>query len=113
MKILRKSTTIFLVIQLLIINLFLLFPVCNNSQAAFDVQGVGLFKDNNICIIMSGSTTPEGLNLGGFSVTTESFQSRTSSSGSLCSLPPFFTGGTILTTVNGIKVQADPVVQGL
>ncbi len=113
MKILKKPTIIFLVVQFLIINSLLLFSTSNKSHAAFDVKGVALFKDNNICIIMAGNTTPEGLNLGNFTVTTESVQSKISSSGSLCPIPPFFTGGAILTTVNGIKTQADPTVQGL
>ena len=89
------------------------FSNCQNAQAAFDVKGVALFKDNSICIFMAGSTTPESLNLANLTVTTESVQSKISSGGSLCPLPPFFTGGAILTTVNGVKTQADPVVQSL
>ncbi len=113
MKNLRKSTIFFLVAQFLIVNVLFLFPAYNKSYAAFDVQGVELFKNNNICIIMAGSTTPEGLSLSGFTVNTENVQSRISSSGSLCPIPPFFTGGTLLTTISGITTQADPTVQGL
>ncbi len=108
MKILKPVQNILLIILFLASQV-----VFFKSQAAFDVQGVELFKDNNICIFMAGSSTPEGLSLASFSVTTESVQSRISSSGSLCLPPPFFTGGSLLTTINGIKTQADPVVQSL
>ena len=111
MKIFNIIKNILLILLFLISQAFFFNP--QKSQAAFDVQGVELFKDNNICITMAGSTTPEGLNLSSFTVTTESIQSKISSSGSLCPPPPFFTGGTILTTVNGIKTQADPTVQSL
>ena len=107
-----KSLQNVLLIILLIAGQITFFN-SQKSHAVFDVQGVKLFKDNTLCITMAGSTTPEGLNLGSFSVTTESVQSKISSSGSLCQPPPFFTGGAILTTVNGITTQADPVVQGL
>lgn len=108
MKILKSLRNV------LIIILFLTSQgIFFKSQAAFDIQGVELFKDNAICITRAGSTTPEGLNLSNFTVTTESVRSKVSSSGSLCAPPPFFTGGTILTTISGIKTQADPTVQSL
>lgn len=110
MKILKSVTITYFLIQLLIINF--LFS-CSESQAAFNVQGVSLFRDNTICIIMAGSSTPVSLNLSNLTVTTESVQSNISSGGSLCPVPPFFTGGASLTTVNGVTVQANPVVQGL
>ncbi len=106
MKTIRTFTALCLIIQFLFLS-------CYKSQGAFNVQGVELFKDNNVCIIMAGSSTPEGLNLTSLTVTTESVQSKISSSGSFCSLPPFFTGGASLTTVNGVTTQADPTVQGL
>ena len=109
-----KMKTFKLLQNILLVYLLLVSQIISQkSQAAFDVQSVGLFKDNTICIVMAGSTTPEGLNLANFIITTDNVQSKISSSGSLCPVPPFFTGGALLTTVNGIKTQADPTVQGL
>ena len=105
---LKKSFTLFLV--------FLFsFQFCffQKVYAAFDLKGVQLFKDNNICIIMAGSTTPESLSLSNLFTQDESVQSKISSSGTLCPAPPFFTGGALLSATNGISIQAQPTVQGL
>ncbi len=98
-----------------VIILLMFFLVSNKAQAAFDVQGVQLFKDNTVCInkIVNGTLTTVGLDLATLQTNTESVRSNISSSGSFCSPPPFFTGGATLTTVSGIITQAQPTVQGL
>lgn len=85
------------------------------SYAAFDVKGVQLFRDGNVCINKpsSGVLVKEALNLANLQSNSESIQSRISSGGSLCSPTPFFTGGALLTTKDGITIQAEPNVQGL
>ena len=90
------------------------FMYCEKANAAFDIQAVQLFKDNNICITMtsSGVVTQSSFSLNNLQSNSESFQSNVSSSGGLCPLPSFFTGGAILNTSNGISTQAQPNVQG-
>ena len=108
-----RTPIIYLLIYILFINNILLLSTCKKSFAAFEVQGVQLFKDNNICLFMAESSIPESLNIVNFTVTSESVQSKISSSGSLCPPPPFFSGGALFTTTNGISIQADPTVQSL
>ena len=110
MKSLKFFVSIFLIL-LFIQEDFFIFP----AKADFDVKGVQLFKDNNVCIIMSsgGTLTTQALDLSTLQTNSESVQSKVSSGGSLCSLPPFFNGGALLTTTNGITIQAEPTVQGL
>lgn len=99
-------------ISLLLIFLFnQLFP----AYAAFDIQPVKLFKDGNICInrASNGTISIEALQLSSIVTNSESAKSRLGSSGSFCSMPPFFSGGIQLTTTNGITTQAEPVVQSL
>ena len=109
MQFLKLFLNLILIFSFLCKETFFIFP----SYAAFDVQGIELFKDGNICIIMAGSTTSEALNLANLQTNQESAQSKVTSSGAFCPIPPFFTGGAILNTTNGISTQADPTVQGL
>lgn len=102
MNFLKALTNIFLIL------IFLM----TKAQAAFDVRGVQLFRDNNVCITPAGSTSSQGFSLGNILTNSESIQSKASSSGSFCPIPPFFTGGAILTT-SGTTIQAQPTVQGL
>lgn len=106
-----KTFKIFRSITLLFILLFQNLFYSLNVKAAFDVQSVQLFRDNNICITMAGSTTSEGLDITTLQSNQESVQSRISSGGSLCPIPSFFPGGALLTT-SGMTIQAQPNVQG-
>ncbi|MBI2996711.1 MAG: hypothetical protein HYY52_08430 [Candidatus Melainabacteria bacterium] len=98
------------------LSLLFIFLTHQSALAAFDVKGIPLFNDGNICVnkLQGDTTTTTGLNLSSLQSSSESVQSNISSSGgSLCDMVPFFVGGAKLTTTNGITVQADPVVQGL
>lgn len=89
------------------------FLFTSKSYAAFEVSGVQLFRDGNVCIIKPGSLVKEALDLKTIQSNTESVKSRISSGGSLCAPPLFFTGGVLLTTKDGITIQAQPNVQSL
>lgn len=110
----NKQIRVFVFLFLLLVNqlwFFNLEPV----YAAFDIQGVQLFKDNTLCInkVVSGVINTIGLDLSTLQTNSDSIRSNISSSGSLCAPPPFFTGGAILTTSSGVTIQAQPNVQGL
>ena len=105
MKSLRLFIAVFFVFVFIIEKI--LFSLA--AIAAFDVQGVELFRDGNLCITTAGSTTPESLNLANLQSNQESVQTKISSSGSLC-VAPFFTGGALLTT-SPKTIQAQPNVQ--
>lgn len=107
----KLITRIFFVFLLVFGQQFFLYSQIAN--AAFDIQGVELFKDNTICITMtsSGTVTQSGFNLSNIQTNSESFQANITSGGALCPLPPFFTGGAIQSTTNGITIQAQPNVQ--
>ncbi len=109
----KLITRIFFVFLLVFGQQFFLYSP--RANAAFDIQGVELFKDNNICITMtsSGTVTQSGFSLTSLQSNSESFQANITSGGALCPLPPFFTGGAIQTTTNGITIQAQPTVQAL
>ena len=104
MKFLKKLLSICLI--------FILLLDSNKAIAAFDVRGVQLFKDSNVCLTMADNTTNEGFNLANIQSNQESIQSKVSSSGSFCPLPPFFTGGALLTT-SPKTIQAQANVQSL
>lgn len=115
MKIL-KSISALILAYLIVFNYGLfIFYAANKAEAAFDVKGVSLFKDNSICInaASSGTTVKQGLDLATLTSNTDSVEIRIGSSGSLCSPSPFFTGGALLTTTNDITTQAQPNVQSL
>ena len=101
--------------NIFLVLLFLLNTGLNPVFAAFDVKGVQLFRDNNICInsVSDGTTSKVALDLSTLQTNSESVQSKISSSGSLCTTPPFFTGGAILSTAGGITTQAQPNIQSL
>lgn len=80
-----------------------------NAKAAFDVNGVGLFKDGNLCILNS-SQVQTSVNLSSFQSLNDGVQVRISSSGSYCK-PSFFTGGALQSNASGKVIGAQPNVQ--
>lgn len=98
-------------ISLIAIFLMLISEILfiNYANAAFDVNGVGLFKDGNLCIVNS-SQTQTVLPLSSILTNLDSVQARISSSGSFCK-PTFFTGGAIQSNTSGKVVNAQPNVQ--
>lgn len=97
-----------LVLLLLLVQFFYL-----NTKAAFDVVSVRLFRDTNVCINKptANGTQKQSVDFKTFGSSSQSVRASISSSGSFCSLPPFFTGGAKVITKNGISVQAGPTVQ--
>lgn len=115
MKIL-KSISASILACLIVLNYELFtFHTANKAEAALDVKGVSLFKDNSVCInaASGGTTIKQGVDLATITGNTDSVEIRIGSSGSLCSPSPFFTGGALLTTTNDITTQAQPNVQSL
>ena len=110
MKLFRKFFSTVLIFLLLIGNCFFIFS--QNAKATLEVQGVELFRDGNLCINMASSGTV-GLDITTLQTNSESVKSNISSGGSLCPVPPFFTGGAALATASGITIQAQPNVQSL
>jgi hypothetical protein len=89
--------------------LILLLIFSLNVKAAFDVQGVGLFRDSNLCVLDS-SQNPSAVTFASIQTSQDSAIARTNSSGAFCK-PSIFTGGAILSNSSGKVTQAQPVVQ--
>lgn len=104
MKIFRHVSIYFLVV-------LLLGSEFSMAQAAITVRAVKLFKDGNVCI-KNSQGVEQSLNIGEINSNNDSLDSRLSSSGSVCTPPPFFTGGVNISS-SGILTQAHPVVQAL
>ncbi len=99
-----KKSILSLILVIIFFSSFFL-----NVKAALDVNGVGLFRDGNVCILDSNGN-PSTLNLASIQTTIDSVQARLSSSGTFCK-PGFFLGGTSLSNTSGITIQGQPVIQ--
>jgi len=93
------------ILSLILVSIFF----SSSVNAAFDVQGVGLFRDGNLCVLDS-SQNPSAVTFSSIQTSTDSTIARTNSSGAFCK-PSIFTGGAILSNTSGKVVQAQPVVQ--
>ncbi len=110
----NNKPIISLALILLILILETLF--LKNAYAGFDVRGVQIFRDGNLCVNRTSSSSgsnPQSLNFSTLQTSDVSVFTVVSSSGSFCPPPPFFTGGAILGTTSGKTSQAQPVVQAL
>lgn len=105
MKNYKSLISLTLILSVLISEILFL----NYANAAFDVNGVGLFKDGNLCIL-NPSQTQSSLALSAIQTNLDSVQARISSSGSYCK-PLFFTGGALQGSTSGKVIGAQPNVQ--
>lgn len=109
MKNYKSIISLTLILSILISEILFL-----NNANAFDIKPVGIFRDGTICLIpASSSGVAQAFSLSSLQSSTESVQTKISSSGSFCPAPALFTGGAILGTTSGKTFQAHPTVQAL